>query len=79
MWQLVLYVTPQGKCPLEDFIQSIDDSKLKAKVLADLDLLEAFGIALTAPHAKTIIDPRGKLYELRSKQSSNITRIFYFY
>jgi len=78
-WDIVLYKTVNGDCPVEVFIDSIDDPKLKAKILRDLDLLEEKGNLLGEPHSKPIKDSRGSLFELRSKQSSNITKIFYYF
>jgi hypothetical protein len=79
LWDIILYKTENGECPVEIFIESINDPKLKAKILRDLDLLEEKGNLLCEPQSKPIKDTRGSLFELRSKQSSNITRIFYYF
>lgn len=49
--------------------------KHHAKALRDIDVLEKYGTALTEPHVKHI---QGKLWELRIKSASDISRIFYF-
>jgi len=79
MWEIILYQREDGSCPVEDFITSIDDPKLKAKILKDIDLLEKFGNLLKKPHSLALRDIRGSMFELRSKQSSNITRLFYYF
>jgi len=79
MWDIILYETVNGHCPIEQFIDSFGDTKLKAKILRDIDLLEDEGNRLKAPHSKSIRDSRGSLFELRSKQSTNLVRIFYYF
>lgn len=61
-----------------DFIESIKDLKLKAKTFRTLDLLEEFGPYLSMPHTKNIQNGQG-LNELRTQQSNNIVRLFYFF
>jgi phage-related protein len=46
-----------------------------AKAIRDIELLEQFGTDLQMPHVKNI---DGKLWELRIKLGSDISRIFYF-
>lgn len=65
-----------GSCPVRDFIESIQDKKLKAKVLRDIEILAVEGRKIRMPLSKYV---RDGFYELRTKQSSNITRIFYFF
>lgn len=74
MWQLELYQTEDGRIPLDEFFDGLE-AKLHAKVLRDIDLLEEFGTALTMPQARHL---DGELWELRTKFSSNISRIIYF-
>ncbi|MCL2034088.1 MAG: type II toxin-antitoxin system RelE/ParE family toxin [Oscillospiraceae bacterium] len=54
---------------------SLKRRKILAGALRDIDVLERYGTALTEPHVKHI---RGKLWELRIKSASEISRIFYF-
>ena len=49
--------------------------KAPCKALRDIDILEKYGIALREPHVKHI---DAKLWELRIKSASDISRIFYF-
>ena len=65
-----------GSCPVRDFIESIQDKNLKAKVLRDIEILAVEGRKIRMPLSKYVGDG---FYELRTKQSSNITRISYFF
>ena len=69
------YDTPDGKCPVKDFVRSLEP-KMKAKVLRTIDLLEENGTTLRAPISSSIGDG---IFELRVKQSSDISRVFYFF
>jgi phage-related protein len=69
------YETEDGKCPVEDFIKSLD-KKMYAKVLRTLDLLETNGSELREPHSAPLGDG---IFELRIKQGSDISRVLYFY
>lgn len=74
MFQIELYQTEDGRIPLDEFLEGLD-AKLYAKILRDIDLLEVFGTALTMPQARHL---DGALWELRTKFSSNISRIICF-
>lgn len=65
-----------GKCPVRDFIQEIKNEKLKVKTLKNILLLAKEGNAAKNPLSSFVGDG---IFELRTKQSSNITRIFYFF
>ena len=75
MFTIEFYSTISGKKPAKDFIFTLDE-KMQAKVLRNLDLLEVNGPALRMPYSESLEDG---IFELRSKVSSNITRIFYFF
>ncbi len=49
---------------------------MHAKALRTIDLLEANGPLLRDPHSGPMGDG---IFELRTKQGSNITRVFYFF
>ena len=74
MWEIEYYDTAKGKCPVEEFIDSLD-AKSKAKVARTIDLLEQFGIHLGMPYAKHIEE---ELWELRTRVGTNRYRIIYF-
>lgn len=76
---LVFYKQKDGIKPAGKFINSLN-TDLKAKVVRDLDLLEKYGFDLGMPYVRKIKGKKyEKLYELRSKFASDITRIFYFF
>ena len=64
-----------GDVPLEHFLADLPQ-KHHAKTLREIDILEKYGTNLTEPHVKHI---EGKLWELRIKFASDISRIFYFF
>ena len=74
MWNIIFYEKEDGTAPIQEFLGKLPAKHL-AKVLRDIDVLEKYGITLTEPHVKHI---KGKLWELRIKSASDISRIFYF-
>lgn len=75
MYEIELYDTEDGRCPVQEFLDSLEP-KMHAKALRTIDLLEANGPLLRDPHSGSMGDG---LFELRTKQGSNITRVFYFF
>ena len=75
MYNLVFYTTERGDSPVDDFLDGLDN-KARAKVAAHLSLLEEKGPHLKRPYADIV---RGKIRELRIRQSSNQYRILYFF
>ena len=70
------YKTEKGKKPAGDFIKSIEDVKLRAKVVRSLKLLETYGTELREPDSKPLGDG---IFELRTIQGDNIARCLYFF
>ena len=71
------YRTESNDCPVAEFIfNSISDAKLRAKIARDMEVLEEKREQLTMPEVEYIADG---IYCLRTIQSNNITRIFYFF
>ena len=75
MFTLELYRLPNGRQPVKEFLSSIDNLKLRAKVYRKLKQLEDFGITLREPDSKALGEG---IFELRVKQSSNIARCLFF-
>lgn len=75
MYEIIFYDKEDGKVPVEEFLNSLSP-KLLAKTLKNIDLLEKFGNNLREPFSKKLVDG---IFELRTKQSSDITRILYFF
>lgn len=74
MWTIEFYENENGKIPVRDFLLGLP-RKHRAKAFSEIELLEEFGTAIKMPHARQI---DGRLWELRIKFSSDISRIFYF-
>ena len=75
MFDIDFYTLPNGKKPVEVFLDSLDEN-MRAKAIASLTILSEYGNMLREPYSK----PIGKgLFELRIKFASDITRIFYFF
>lgn len=75
MIEVEFYSTENNKCPVLEFLETLDD-KMKAKIFRAIDLLEKNGHELREPSSKSLGDG---IFELRVKQSSNISRILYFF
>ena len=79
MMNLIFYKKVDGTKPAGEFIKTLT-TDMKAKVMRDIDLLEKYGFDLGMPYVKKIRGKKyEKIYELRSKFSSSISRIFYFF
>jgi len=77
-WEIEYYQKENGEIPVEDFLLSLAP-KLRAKAYSDIMLLKRLGINIRAPYSAPIQGEKYKgLFELRTKFSSDITRIFYF-
>ena len=72
---LEIFETEDGRNPLTAYIAALP-VKLRAKTIRTIDLLKRYGKQLPAPFCKYIEDG---IYELRSRQGTDITRIFYFF
>lgn len=68
------YKTAAGREVVAEFLDTLPPKDM-AKVFRDIDLLAEFAPDLHEPYIKHIDGP---IWELRSKFSSNIYRIFYF-
>jgi phage-related protein len=79
MWSVEFYETISNSVPTTEFLDSIEEPKLRAKMIRELELLQAFGNKLRKPHTEPINDIRGSVFELRAKPSSNIARVFFFF
>ena len=73
--EIELYCTKHGEIPVKTFLDSLDP-KTRAKTVMVIQLLEEYGNALREPYSKYL---ENGLFELRIQQSSQITRIIYFF
>lgn len=71
----IIFFEKNNRCPVVEFLLDIRDKKLMEKILMNIAIL-AVERNNSRSSSKYISDG---IFELRSKQSSNITRIFYFF
>lgn len=69
------YKDTNGTKPLGDFIRTLD-MKMKARVVANLHLLEEYGDQARAPLSKMLGDG---IFEIRTIFAGNIVRVLYFF
>ena len=69
------YRKEDGECPFLEFYYSMNE-KLRAKTSRTIQLLKNNGSELREPYSKKLDDG---IYELRTKQGSDISRGFYFF
>ena len=75
MFNIKFFETSSGEKPIEDFLNSLD-IKMRVKVLRNIEHLRLHGNKLREPYSSPI---RDGIFELRTKQGSDITRILYFF
>lgn len=64
-----------GDCPIQEYLDSVD-VKMRAKIVRTIGLLETNGNMLGMPYSEPLEDG---IFELRTKLSSNISRVLYFF
>lgn len=74
-FKVEFYTKDNGEKPAKDFILSLD-TKMKAKVLGIIDVLEEYGTQLREPYSKHLDDG---IFEIRGKVGTDITRVLYFF
>ena len=65
MYEIILYDTEDGRCPVQELLDSLEP-KLLAKTFRTIEL----------PYSKPL---ENGIFELRAKQGSDITRVLYFF
>lgn len=73
--EIEFYTKENGEKPAKDFILSLD-TKMKAKILGLIVVLEEKGIQLREPYSKHLQDG---IFEIREKVGTDITRVLYFF
>lgn len=74
-FEVEFYTKENGDKPAKDFILSLD-TKMKAKILGLIDVLEEKGMQLREPYSKHLQDG---IFEIRAKVGTDITRVLYFF
>jgi phage-related protein len=75
-WQVVYYQDRRGRRPVREFLDSLGATDLAA-VMRGFALLEEFGLAVGAPHVRSMGGYK-KLWELRVRAQRGAIRLFYF-
>lgn len=73
-WTVEYYRDVKGNEPVADFINALSHNT-RAKVIRIVDLLGEYGVLLKEPYTRQI---RGKIRELRLKDSQGAVRVLYF-
>lgn len=55
-FEIIFYETENGEVPAWDFITSLDDNKMKAKLLSMLEILSEKGTNLRLPYSEHLDD-----------------------
>ena len=69
-FEIEFYSSEDGREPVAEFLDSLD-SKMSAKLVGLMEILEEKGTELRMPYSEHIEDG---IFELRCKQGSNITK-----
>ena len=75
LFHIEFYETEDGKTPVEDFMDSLDN-KISTKLVGLLEVLEEKGTDLRAPYTKHLEDG---IFELRCIFGNDIIRVLFFY
>lgn len=76
MFDVEFYEDERGFSSAYDFVKSLENRKLQAKVVGSLEVLAEKGNALREPYSKHLDDG---IFELRCKVASDIVRLLYFF
>jgi phage-related protein len=76
MWKVEFYKNRNGRCPTEEFLDSLSIGIDIPFIHEDLDRLAQCGNTLTRPQADYVTDG---IYELRTKTRSGQIRFLYFF
>ncbi len=74
-FEILFYTKQDGSQPVSDFIIQLD-SKMRVKVMRNIELLRTTGHETREPYTKHL---RNGIFELRTKQGSDISRVLYFF
>ena len=73
-WQIKLYKTIAGRCPIKDFMKTLN-KKDKENMTKQILYLKEVGKKLNMPHGKKL---RDDIYELRITLANKIHELFIF-
>jgi phage-related protein len=73
-WEVIYHETPDGGCPVRDFLEVLPKPH-RAKVFAAIALLQERGPALGFPYTS---QAEGRIRELRTHYGRQLYRVLYF-
>lgn len=74
-FEIIFYEKEDGTMPVQDFLDSLD-IKMRAKMIATVEMLKKNGNQLREPYSKPLDDG---IMELRAIVGTNISRVLYFF
>ncbi|MBE6839382.1 MAG: type II toxin-antitoxin system RelE/ParE family toxin [Ruminococcus sp.] len=74
-FEVIFYQKSDGSEPAKEFIDSLD-TKMKAKMLRTISILQTNGYELREPYSKHLNEG---IFELRAKVGTDISRVLYFF
>jgi phage-related protein len=74
-FEVEFYTKDNGEKPAKDFILGLN-TKMRAKILGIISVLEEKGNQLREPYSKHLDDG---IFEVRGKVGTDITRVLYFF
>lgn len=74
-FEVELYETSSGECPVEEFINT-QNEEMQVKILRVLALLEERGNSLRMPYSEHLVNG---IYQLRAQIGNNVSRVLYFF
>lgn len=75
IYQIELYETAEGNCPVKDFLDSLP-TKISAKIDRDIGILQEFNVKLREPLVKPL---ENGIFELRTQVGNDNVRTLYFF
>lgn len=78
MFEIIMWEDENGISPVDGFLDELKQRNIKlyVKTMRNLGLLESSGNMLGMPFSKYL---KNGIYELRTTQGNNNTRLFYFF
>lgn len=74
-FEIEFFTLADGSMPVKEFLDALE-IKMRAKMIWTINLLKNNGTNLRLPYSEFLEDG---IFELRAKQSSNISRVLYFF
>jgi phage-related protein len=74
-WTVEFYKKANGRCPTEEFLDSLENEE-KVFIRRAIQRLEEYGYALKRPHAAPL---RDHIFELRKRTHQGNIRLLYFF